>query len=417
LANLDQVAMKSKRAIPVSLSIPVKDGPHRWMCCRFPVRSRLAHTYIGGWMAEAGGCVSENQENKPAGQNDSRVIGVIRGESDRVADANDTFLEMLGYTRDDLAAGALTWESISPADSRDTWEDMRREVAAAGVCRPREKQLLRKDGRKLPVIIAGAVEGGDRPGCGFYVLDIGEQKRHERRLHRDEAWQSLGRIAAGIAHDFNNLLVVIMGNASLAASDPALPPKTRTYLSEVISAAEQGAELVRRMLVYSGKARIQAAPVQVRDVIENVRRAEPAPNGVDVEVAIPGDLPPVPADAALITEALRSLWVNAIEAAAPAGTVRVRAGVRQLARNLLVADAELPTGEYVFVTVEDTGPGMDENVQERIFDPFFTTKFAGRGLGLAAAYGIVRRHGGAISVQSAKGQGSRFEVLLPRSRT
>jgi PAS domain S-box-containing protein len=401
MANLDRAAIESQSPVHADLSIADKDGPHFRMCCRFPVRSRLGHSYVGGWMAApADGLV------RFAG---SEAIGIVYGEGDRIVQANDVFLEMLGYTRDDLAAGALT---LSADDN------ILREPAAGGVWRPKEKQLVRKDGGKTPVFVAGAVlESAPKPGWVFYTLDISEQKRLDSRVRRDQAWQSLGAIATGLAHDLNNLLVVMMGNASMAAGDPNLSEKSRNYLAEVLSAAGQAAELMHRMLVYSGKARLVPGPVRLGAVMDDVRRGQAVPNGVRVDVDFPDDLPPALGDATHLTEALRSLFVNAVEAAAPDGTVRVRAGVRQIPGTMIVADVELPPGEYVSVTVEDTGSGMDETVRERIFDPFFTTKFPGRGLGLAAAYGIVRRHGGAISVESRRGHGSRFEVLLPGTGT
>ena len=179
-------------------------------------------------------------------------------------------------------------------------------------------ELLRKDGTSLPAGIGGAaLDRSPRFTWVMYVLDMAEQRRVERRLRRDEAWERLGLMAAGLAHDFNNLLVVIIGNASMAASELSVSPKMRNYLQEVLSAAEQAATLVRQMLIFSGKSRITASRVRPSATSSGTWPSKGVPQGVSLVLEIKEDLPAVTGDAAQLGEALRNLVVNAIEAVGP----------------------------------------------------------------------------------------------------
>jgi len=408
MEKADRAALESGTAVPAPW--PVK-GPEAWVSWRFPVPLATGEIYLGGCASRAGTAhTALDQPLRRLAQ--SSTIGVVYGEEDRIVEANDVFLEMLGLRREDLAGGGLAWSAITAPESHHVREEIWRELAATGVCRAKRKALLRRDGTRAEVSVGGVLlEGAPRNSWTFYVLDMAEQERLDRHRHREQAWESLGLMAAGLAHDFNNLLVVILGNASLAGAYPGCPENIQAHLGEVLTAAEEAAGLIRRLLAYSGKTRIRPVSVALAEVVRTLCAAEA--HGVRLEIAMDDDLPPVKVDAAQIREALRCLLVNAVEAAGPRGVVRVRGTVCRLDDGQVLADAGLPPGEYVSVSIEDTGPGIEPRLQPRIFDPFFSTKFPGRGLGLAAAYGIVRRHAGAIRMESRPGQGSRFEILLP----
>lgn len=411
LEKLDVPVLETGRPADGVISMNQPDGTHDWLSWRFPVRCPSGRNLLGGFSVERSSTV-EPLEHRLVCKARPGLMGVVYGEEDRIVEANEVFLNMLGYTREDLAAGRVSLDAITAPISAHTCEEARREIDAHNSVSLKEVELLRKDGSVISAGIGGSVlDRTPRFAWVMYALDMAEQRRAERLLRREEVWERLGLMAAGLAHDFNNLLVVIIGNASMAASDLSASPKIRDYLQEVLSAAEQAAVLIRQMLVYSGKARITQARVPIGEIIRNLA-TQKVPPGVQLVLEVPEDLPPVSGDASQLGDALRNLLENALEAVGERGLVRVSAAACRIDQPIAYHDGEIPAGEYVCLTVEDTGPGIEEHLQTRLFDPFFTTKFHGRGLGLAAAYGIVRRHGGGIHIESAPGKGTRFEVLL-----
>jgi PAS domain S-box-containing protein len=421
LESIDRSVLENGRPFEGVIAVPSReDGPRQWLSWRFPVGGGDGHRYLGGCSVDvtalhAPAPAAGTLEHRLLCESSSGLLGVIFGEGDRIVDANDPFLAMLRYTRDDLARGGMTLLSITSPDTSHVCEEIKRELDATGTFSLKETELVRKDGTIMAAGVGGAVLETTPPRTWVaYILDMADQRRIERRLRREEAWERLGLFAAGLAHDFNNLLVVIIGNTSMAAADHSVSGKVGAHLKEVLAAAEQAATLVRQILVYSGRTRLTPTHVNLGGAMREVLAAERVPVGVHVEVGIPDDLPPVSGDLAQLREAVRSLVVNAIEAVARGGgEVRIWVRACELEHPVVYPDTELAPGEYVCTSVEDTGEGMSERLQSRIFDPFFTTKFQGRGLGLAAAYGIARRHGGGIHVESAPGKGSRFEMLLP----
>ena len=186
-------------------------------------------------------------------------------------------------------------------------------------------------------------------------------------------------------------------------------------LNDVVSASQRAAHLTRQLLAYSGRGKfvIQAVDLSVltRDIQGLIQTS--IPRTVVLKLDLPEGLPSVMADVAQVQQLIMNLVINAAEAVGDApGTVAITTGVQEIDDQYISANPIAP-GRYVFLEVRDTGSGMDEETIGKIFDPFFTTKFAGRGLGLAAALGIVRGHKGSISVESNPGRGSIFKVLFP----
>ncbi len=254
------------------------------------------------------------------------------------------------------------------------------------------------------------------------VTDIHEQKAVEQAIRETQKLESLGLLAGGIAHDFNNLLVGIQGNASLALDLLPAESKPAEYLKRVVQAGERAADLTRQMLAYAGKGRFTIEPVNLSELVRQISDLmQPAiSKKVVFDFDLSDDLPPVEADAGQLQQVLMNLVVNAAEAIGDnSGCISVRTCVQKIDRTYIARElphAGIEPGSYALVEVRDSGCGMDEATKASIFDPFFTTKFTGRGLGLAAVAGIVRRHRGAIKVESAPGRGSSFLVLFPVGR-
>jgi PAS domain S-box-containing protein len=249
-----------------------------------------------------------------------------------------------------------------------------------------------------------------------------ERHRLERKLFETQRLESLGVLTSGIAHDFNNILTGVQGYIELA--DDMLHPASETHelCQLALVGIRQAAALTGQMLAYAGKAHIIPGPVSLNDVVRGLvdllrgtfaRRAT-------LDLQLDASLPPIQADETQMHQLVLNLLTNAVEALGDeSGTLTVRTDVADLAledaRHMIFGE-QIVAGTHVCLTVRDTGVGMDDETLERIFDPFFTTKFTGRGLGLAAVYGIVRRHHGAIQVTSTPGVGTAFAVYLPASQ-
>ncbi len=241
----------------------------------------------------------------------------------------------------------------------------------------------------------------------------------ERKLLEAQKLESLGLLAGGVAHDFNNLLTVIQGNANMAREATDDPETARGCLRNIEDTCRRASDLVRQMLAYSGRGRIQVQDLDLNRLVLEIAQllSVSIPKPVSLRFELAKDLPPVSADAAQLQQVVMNLVTNAAEAIGEAeGVVTLRSGVRELGETdvggLQVAESLNP-GSFVYLEVTDTGSGMDRETQARIFDPFFTTKFTGRGLGLAAMQGIVRGHGGGVEIQSSPGAGTLFRVYLP----
>jgi len=258
------------------------------------------------------------------------------------------------------------------------------------------------------------------------AAEIDERRQAEQenralalRMRESQRQQSLGLLAGGVAHDFNNLLLPILGQSTLALEELPDDSPVAVRLERIQRAAGYAAELVRKMLTYSGRASMSLETLEISELVAELTGlldTTVAEHG-RLETELPPDLPPTRGDPTQIRQVVMNLITNAAESLGDAGgTVRVRTGLIDVGQELLtsaISGGDLEPGPYLLLEVADTGCGLDADARERIFDPFFTTKFSGRGLGLAAVLGIVRGHRGAILLESEPGRGTRIQVLLP----
>ena len=248
-----------------------------------------------------------------------------------------------------------------------------------------------------------------------------ERAAIESRMQQAQKMESLGHLAGGIAHDFNNLLMGVLGNAELALLSITPESPGREYVARIRGAAQKAAELANQMLAYSGKGRFLVGALDLNRLIQEMRHLLESviSKKVQLSVDLAQDLPPIEADASQVRQVVMNLITNASEAMEDeGGSARVETSLFE-ADHLYLSQCELgmelKPGQYVRLTVADTGPGISDEIRANIFDPFFTTKFTGRGLGLAAALGIVQSHGAALRVDSDLATGTIFSILFPPS--
>ncbi len=283
-----------------------------------------------------------------------------------------------------------------------------------------------KDGRLVQIENSASAivdEGGAILGFLCIQRDVTERNRAatERaqlgeQLLRAQKMEAIGRLAGGVAHDFNNLLSVILGFSGFIANELSQADPMRQDVEEIRKAAQRGAGLARQLLIFSRKELVKAEVIDLNDVVASLEKLMRRALGEDIHlVTVPGpDLWPVRADPGQVDQLLLNMAVNSRDAMPDGGQLTI-----ETANVVCQPDERRPDGlgpgRYVRLTVADTGCGMSPEVAARAFDPFFTTKPAGKGtgLGLSTVYGIIKRAGGDVTLETAPGAGARFEILLP----
>ena len=250
-----------------------------------------------------------------------------------------------------------------------------------------------------------------------YASEISERLNLEAQLRHSVKMEAVGQLAAGVAHDFNNILTVIQGHANLLLDALKQNPDYQKPLNQICHSADKAGSLIRQLLMFSRKQVMQSRHIDLNEAIRNTTRMLQRMMGEDiaVEVIEHMGLPSIYADAGMIEQVLVNLAVNARDAMRRGGKLMIATSVEAFNETAAVLNPEARAGEFVCLTVADTGSGMDQITLNRIFEPFFTTKEVGKGtgLGLATVYGIVKQHHGWIEVDSTQGAGTMFKIYFP----
>ena len=286
---------------------------------------------------------------------------------------------------------------------------------------------LRKDGSRFPSEFSLAALHG-REGTAFtaVVRDVIERKQsqdtlrqREEQLRQAQKMEAIGRLAGGVAHDFNNLLMAIHGYAEMLVQNLAAGDERRTDAEEILKAADRAAGLTRQLLAFSSRQVITQQAVALDQLVHNMQNMLQRLIGPEIQISteVWPDLTPVLADTTQIEQILVNLVINARDAMPHGGKISIELRNAELDKLGVAAHPGLQPGDYVEMSVADTGAGMDAETITRVFEPFFTTKESGKGtgLGLATVYGIVQQNNGAIEVQSRVGHGTTFYIYLPRA--
>lgn len=346
---------------------------------------------------------------------------VIIHESGKIIDVNQRTCEILGYSKEQLLTMSIP--DLHPEKDRPQSRN-RIDTARRGEAILFETQWRKADGTMVDVEVSSRIVDHKNRIVQGITRDISERKQAEEEKWKLEAqlgqaqkMEALGTLAGGIAHNFNNLLMSIQGNASLMLleADSAHPNYER--LKNIEKSVQSGSKLTRQVLGYAREGKYEIKPISLNQVVEETSDTFGATRkGIAVHRELAQDLLGVKADQGQIEQVLLNLYVNAADAMPGGGDLFLKT-TNVTNKDIKNKPYKAKPGGYVFLTVKDTGTGMDKKTLDRIFDPFFTTKglARGTGLGLASVYGIVKAHGGYIGAESKKGHGTTFSIYLPAS--
>jgi len=408
-----------------------KDGSWKWIHDRGLVISRDASgqplRMIGTYsditerkLAEALKRANQALENSAAGlrlvTTSARVGLVVLSKEHRYTFANAAYSAIFNLTED--LVGKHIAEVLPEA-----YEDRVRPRLERAFAGERMDYEIRLPTSTTPIHCAvnyePVLEGNEVTSVAIVVMDITAQRNTEEQLRQSQKMEAIGQLAGGIAHDFNNLLTIISGYTNLLLKKLTPPDPAWNFLSEIGIASKRAAELTSSLLAFSHQQIRTPESVNVNEVVvETLKLLERAlGEGVEIAVALEPQLNQVWMDRSELSQILLNLSINARDAMNDEGTLIIQTLNVTVNAGDFVDGPSVESGEYVLLTVTDSGSGMSEEVQRRIFEPFFTTKPVGKGtgLGLAMVHGIVSRSGGGIRVASTMGKGTVFSIYLPQS--
>lgn len=351
---------------------------------------------------------------------DSKLMGFLLWDADsEIIDSNDTFLKMLGYSKEEFFSEAKFWQDIVPAEYVQRDIKILSELAAEKDVLPFEEEYICKDGHRISALVGATVLPDPGIGGAAFVLDITERKKLKEQLRQSEKMDAVGQLSGGIAHDFNNILAVILANTEASLKNISKgKSQVRDSLKEILSASLHAKNVVKQLLLFARKTEIKKMPlkinVAVRDALKLIKTS--IPSTITLKTYIAGNTGFVYADPTQISQLMINICTNAVHA------MEEKGGIIKISLVDVTLDEEsafqysgLKPGKYVHLTVTDTGHGINSEDKQQLFEPYFTTKpiDKGTGLGLAVTHGIVKDLGGDIFVESLPGQGASFNILFP----
>ncbi len=330
---------------------------------------------------------------------------------------------ILGYTAKELE-GLPDWMELIHPDDRRTFVRARAQAVMSQDVLSLEYRVCRKDGRYIPVadrgVFLAGTPGGAKRIVGF-ISDMSAQKATEEALRQSDKLLAVGQLTGGIAHDFNNLLAIILGNIELLNEDLGSDTTHQRHIQTALTAAHRGAALTQRLLAFARKQPLEPRTTQVNHLVSEMsellrRSLDPS---VSLDMVLADDLWLTRIDPSGLENALLNLALNARDAMPRGGTLTLETRNVRLDKKYAALHQEVRPGEYVMLSVTDTGAGMAPDIRDRAFEPFFTTKPVGQGsgLGLPMVYGFVKQSQGHAQIDSEEGVGTTVKLYLPRDES
>lgn len=333
----------------------------------------------------------------------------------RIDYQNRYFSERFGYAADEIST-LNDWfmqaypDPVYRATLDSAWKrTIEKAVSAGTALPPAEARVTCRDGSICPTIVNTLLSHNHILAI---FTDITEHENLQRELLKIQKLESLGVLAGGIAHDFNNILTGIMGNISFARMLMDEPQRASAILLEAEKACQRASDLAHQLLTFAKGGQPVRTTVSTKQIIAASASLVLHGSNVSSNINIPDNLYAIEADEGQLSQVFNNLIINAAQSMPGGGSISIHAENIKLDGTDIMS---LPAGEYVRVTISDTGCGISEEDQKKIFDPYFTTKPGGSGLGLASVHSIVSKHDGHISVSSNAGKGTTFTILLPAS--
>ena len=331
---------------------------------------------------------------------------------------NEGAERLFGYEASDVIGHPISM--LLPPGTEDELPELLSRIGAGERVERIETIRVRKDGQHLHVSLTVSPikdKDGRVTGAATIARDLTLQRRTEEMLRTRSSMEAVSLLAGGVAHDLNNLMAAVVGNAELLTLQFQDRPRALDDLSVILTSAQMAGRLANELLAFARGGQHRVIVMNLNDVVKQIPGIQKHVfrSGVSLTQRLATDLMNVEADLTQMNQVLLNLVLNAIEAIDGRGKIVVET------RNMDVDDAlakkhlGLKPGSYVVLSVSDTGRGMTADIQAQLFKPFFSTKAPGRGLGLAAAYGIVKNHGGYITAETKVGEGTTFTVYLPSS--
>jgi PAS domain S-box-containing protein len=370
----------------------------------------------------------EEREAKIRRLVDANIVGIfIWNLAGEIIEANEAFLQMIGYSREDLLSGGLRWTDLTPRNWRDRDERAIAELQATGILQPIEKEYSRKGGDRVPVLIGAAFfEGSENEGVAF-VLDLSERKRSEEELRRRETdlrkaqaelayvtrVTTMGELAASIAHEVSQPIAAVITNGGSCLrwlaqmeEDSENLDEARKALQRIIRDGKRAGDVIARLRTLFKKAETPKEPLDLNEAIREVvdmTRSEMDKRGVRLRLDLAIELPPIVGDRVQLQQVMVNLILNAMEAMS----------IPEVQSRDLVIGTGVRAEAEILVTVRDSGPGLQPERMEQVFAPFHTTKPGGLGMGLSISRSIVENHAGRLWVNPNHGPGATFQFTIP----
>ena len=399
------------------------NGEIRWIRSRsYPVRNKQ------GEIQRHAGIDEDITRQKASERERSRLAAIVEYSDDAflstsvegiIINWNQGAERLYGYSSEEIIGHSIS--VLYPPDHYQEYLDVLKKIKQGESIPMHETVRKRKDGSLVNMSVSiSPIENrsGEVVGASKISHDITKIKKLEAQFIEAQKMEVVGQLAGGVAHDFNNVLGVILGYSDLIAEDLGPENPLQKYAAEIRLAAQRAAGLTQQLLIFSRKQTVQAVVLDLNEVVESMDKMlrRLVDENIEMTVIYGNQIAQVKADSGYIWQVLMNLVVNARDAMPNGGKLAIETSNVTLDEAYAQAHPGATPGDYVLLSVSDTGTGMSEDVKAHLFEAFFTTKPAGKGtgLGLVTCQTVVRQSGGHIDVSSELGQGTTFKIYLPR---